>query len=67
MVHRPRKMLILDDESNYVICDKIDETRVYAAERFGDAPYDEEEETEEELEVKTFKIITKEKGEEDEI
>ena len=66
LVHKPRKMLILDDEANYVICDKIDETRVYAAERFGAVADEDEEETEEEIEVKTFKIVTKEK-EEDEI
>jgi len=65
-VYKPRKMLVLDDESNYIICDKIDETRVYADERFGRMQEAEEEETEEEIEVKTFKVITKEK-EEDEI
>ena len=67
MVHKPRKILILDDESNFVICDRIDETRIYAAERFGKSAEVDDEETEEQIEAKTFKIITKEKEEEDEV
>jgi hypothetical protein len=62
-VHRPRKMLFIDDESNYIICDKIDETRIYAAERFSnssredEAEEDSEQEAEEETSYKKPKII----------
>jgi len=67
LTYKPRKMLVLDDESNFVICDRIDETRVYAAERFGASEIEEEEEEIEDPEIKNFKVITKDNTDEDEI
>jgi hypothetical protein len=58
MTHRPRKMLFVDDESNFFICDKIDETRVYATERFSEEKVEDEaaEEKEETFFVSKVKI-----------
>ena len=33
--YRPKKIIVVDDEGTEFLCDKIDETRAWAAERFG--------------------------------
>lgn len=35
LTHRSRKIIVVDDEGSQFVCDKIDNTRVYEAERFG--------------------------------
>jgi hypothetical protein len=55
-IHKPRKMLVIDDEFNYIICDHIDETRIYAKERFNAT--EESQEAEEEVEVISHKKPT---------
>jgi hypothetical protein len=64
-IHKPRKMIVVDDEFNHIICDHIDETRIYAKERFGSAvEAHEEEEVDEVISNKKPAII--EDKEEDE-
>ena len=38
LTYKPRKMIIVDDEGTHFFCDKIDNTRAWAHERFGDSP-----------------------------
>jgi hypothetical protein len=36
ITHRPRKIIVVDDEGTHFFCDRIDNTRAWAQERFGD-------------------------------
>jgi hypothetical protein len=67
IIHKPKKMLFVDDEANYVMCDKIDETRIYAAERFGTPSTQEGMQKEEILEIKKLNVIIEKDEEEDEV
>jgi hypothetical protein len=69
LTYRPRKMLFVDDESTYIMCDRIDETRVYAHERFGEKSQssDDEESTATETEEPSFLKNRQLEEDEDEI
>lgn len=38
LTYKPRKIIVVDDVGTQFFCDKIDNTRAWAHERFGDAP-----------------------------
>ena len=55
-IHKPRKLLFVDDEGTSIFCDRIDETRIYATERFSSAEEEKEEAEEEKIEeIPTYK------------